>query len=137
MQLTKRNHATIALVENYSMSSTAKRWFQLSMLQMLVAMAVVATFTFKNTSYHQKAVEVGINRISAGWPFTYLAGYGMLATTTSEFVRAGDPLFAGMPKYSPWILTMNIALCCLTTVAAVKTVTFVSRKCTPCPSTST
>ncbi len=102
--------------------TTPKRWYQLSMLQMLVATAVVAAFTFKNASFQLSSAENDIGLISAGWPFTYLSGNGFLATTTTEHVRAGDPWFAGLPKYNPWILTLNIALCCLTTFAAVKVV---------------
>lgn len=111
-----------------------KRWYQLSMLQILVAMAVVAVFTFQNTSYQLSNTKDGIGLISAGWPFKFLYGFGTLATTTSEFVRAGDPIFAGMPKYNPWILTLDIALCCLTTFLAVKTIAFMTRKSKPCPS---
>lgn len=80
-----------------------KRWYQLSMLQVLVAMAVVAVFTFKNASFQSSTNHNDVGLISAGWPFTFLVGWGMLATTTSEFVRAGDPIFAGMHWYQKFI----------------------------------
>lgn len=81
-----------------------KRSYQLSMLQLLVATAVVAVFVVQNASYQLSNTDNDIGLISAGWPFTFLVGYGILATTTSEFVRAGDPIFAGMPKYNPWMM---------------------------------
>ncbi len=106
----------------------SKRWYQLSMLQTMVAMAVVAVFTFKNSAYRSSPNHNDIDLISAGWPFEFLVGYGTLATTTSEFVRARDPIFAGMPRYNPWMMTLNVAICSLTAFMAVRTVAYITRR---------
>ena len=122
-----------------------KRWYQLSMLQLLVAMAVVAVFVAKNVSItpNSRATasepfafsivfgdsELALGSLQAGWPLPYWHAFG---TVTSEGVY-----LSRLPTHRWRALVANIVCCVAATVGASMAVSVIARKVKPCPSTST
>lgn len=125
--------------------TTPKRWYQLSMLQMLVAMAVVAVFVVKNGSIkpakpyslseplnytvYLDDTPLALGSLQAGWPIPYWHALG----TTSE----GHVYLAAYPTYRVWALAANVVMCATTILVAIGIVNRLNRKSKPCPSPST
>lgn len=78
---------------------------------MLVVTAVVAVFIVKNQSYTLSNSKDGIGLIQAGWPYSYLVGWGFLNMDPKNAGGVGDPFFAADPKYNQWAVVLNIAIC--------------------------
>lgn len=94
-----------------------KRWYQLSMLQLLVAMAIVALFVVKNYSLHCMVGEqrypssLAPNLYFRGWPLTYWRAVGFSSQEPDALV--------GFPAYD-WIsLASNVACCAGAVLAAI------------------
>ncbi len=84
-----------------------KRWYQLSMLQILVAMAVVAVFVTKNMEVKSawNDTRSGYDNLIAGWPFMYWSEV--------YYIRAPEPISQG--SYRVWWAIPVNAICCLST----------------------
>lgn len=114
--------------------TTPKRWYQLSMLQMLVAMAVVAFSMLANARVTQKSVSLPfvhdphVMLLESGWPFAFRSGLGVVGEETANDVAATDSRFAGAPEVRPLALTANMACCGVLTAGLVSLVAIVSRK---------
>ena len=98
-----------------------KRWYQLSMLQTLFALAVVALFVVKNLSVRKLNDEHFFLYAEReyGWPFTHYTSGGY--ANESGFV---------IQEFHRWnLLVMLNAACCLVgCIVAVSLVPLVTRK---------
>ncbi len=119
-----------------------KRWYQLSMLQLLVAMAVVAVFVAKNVSITQSSraaasepfafsivfgdSDLAMGSLQAGWPIPYWHAFG---TVTSEGVY-----LSRLPTHRWRAFAANIVLCAAATVGATLAASVIIRKLKSCPS---
>lgn len=97
--------------------SSPKRWYQLSVLQLLVATAVVALFVVKNSSitltpssssnpfsfsmeWGDSSLELG--SLQAGWPIPYWHAMGTISQK--------EVFVAGSPKYRWGALASDVAI---------------------------
>ncbi len=98
-----------------------KRWYQLSMLQLLVAMSVVAVFVVKNMQVQSTSTSqpVFYDTLSAGWPWVYWRAV--------FYMQATVPVLQG--EYRMWQPLFANVICCLAACGcAAVVVTFLARK---------
>lgn len=128
-----------------------KRWYQLSLLQMLAVTAVLALFIYKNISASVVdpnrrsdplsielvpfgySVDLGptplyLDTVQSGWPIPYWHAYGT--------VSAGQVLLAADPKVRAWALVADVALCASSIVAVTLSLSSFKRKFGTCKSPS-
>lgn len=98
-----------------------KRWYQLTMLQMLVAMPIVALFVAKNLEVKSTSTSqpVFYDAVYAGWPWMYWSAVFN--------AQATSPVLQG--EYRLWLpLAANVICCLFACVCVNAVVSFAARK---------
>lgn len=116
-------------------SQAMKRWYQLSMLQMLVGLSVMAVFIYMNATISatmpvkMKASSFSIvfnddplviSKLKSGWPLAYWQARGT--------VERGRVLFAADQVKRPLAIAANLAICATSIFLAVLAVSWFTRR---------
>ncbi len=119
-----------------------KRWYQLSMLQLLVAMGLACLACVLNIEVEQPPIywdfsggrsETELKFFASGWPFNYMQSVVEIDTSNQAAIKREYLFFKARWE----MLVVDIAFCMFIVIAFTAFVGVLSRGQKSCPSTST